>query len=72
MKEKIEEIFKKVKDDPKFMENFTKNPVSAVEGVIGVDLPDDQINGVIDGVKAKLAADQGKDLLGKVSGIFGK
>ncbi len=57
MKEKIDEIVKKVQSDPKMLENFQKNPVKAVEDIVGVDLPEDQINNIVDGVKAKINLD---------------
>ena len=44
IKAKIDEIVKKVKSDDAFAEKFKKDPVKAVEGVLGVDLPDEQIN----------------------------
>ena len=37
IKEKINEIVKKIKSDKKFSEKFKKDPVKAVEGVIGID-----------------------------------
>ena len=49
LKNKVEEIVNKVKNDGDFAKKFQENPVQAVESVIGVDLPDDQINGVIIG-----------------------
>ena len=60
-KEKIEEIVNKVKNDKDFASKFKCDPVKAVEDVIGVDLPDDKINGIIDAVKAKLTSDSVKD-----------
>ena len=72
MKEKIDEIVKKVKDDPKFLDNFKKNPIKAVESVLGVDLPDDQINGIIEGVKAKINLDNLGGGLGKITSMFKK
>ncbi len=60
-KEKIEEIVNKVKNDKDFASKFKSDPVKAVEDVIGVDLPDDKINGIIDAVKAKLTSDSVKD-----------
>ncbi len=57
IKEKIEDIVKKIKDNDSFKEEFEKEPIKAVEKVLGVDLPDDIIEKVIDGVKAKLSAD---------------
>ncbi|MBQ1729808.1 MAG: hypothetical protein II036_05620 [Oscillospiraceae bacterium] len=69
IKAKIAELEAKIKGDPKLLENFGKDPVKTVEGIIGVDLPDDQIKGVVDGLKAKLAAG---DVANAVSGIAGK
>ncbi len=69
IKAKIEEIVNKVKNDKDFAAKFTKDPVKAVEGVIGVDLPDDQINKIIEGVKAKISVD---DISSKIGGILNK
>lgn len=55
MKAKIDEIVKKAKNDPEFMKKFTENPAKAVESVIGIDLPDEQVNKIIFGVKTKAA-----------------
>lgn len=68
IKAKIEEVVAKVKSDPNFASDFQKEPVKAVEKVLGVDLPDDVINNIIDGVKAKVNIDGLKDKLG---GLFG-
>ncbi len=68
IKAKIDEIVNKVKNDKDFASKFTSDPVKAVEGVIGIDLPDDQIKAVIDGVKAKISVD---DIKGKIGGLFG-
>ena len=69
IKAKIEEIVSKVKNDPSFLKQFQSDPVKAVESVIGVDLPDDMINNVIDGVKAKITLDKTGEALGA---LFGK
>ncbi|MBO5375506.1 MAG: hypothetical protein J6A52_01485 [Bacilli bacterium] len=71
MKEKIEEIVEKVKNDKDFMNKFKENPVKAVEEVLGVDLPEEQINNIVETVKAKINLDEG-GLLDKVKGIFNK
>lgn len=68
IKAKIDEIVEKVKSDPNFANDFKANPIQAVEKVLGVDLPDDVINNVIDGVKAKVNFD---DIAGKLGGLFG-
>lgn len=69
LKEKIEEIITKVKNDPDFAKKFEEDPVKAVEGILGIDLPDDQINQVIDTVKAKINLDE-SGILGKIKGLF--
>jgi hypothetical protein len=70
IKGKIEEIIAKVKSDPAMMAKFKEDPVKTVESLIGVDLPDDQIKLVVEGVKAKLTADQAGGLLGNVKKLF--
>ena len=69
IKKIIEDIIAKVKGDKDIGEKFQKNPTKTVEGLIGVDLPDDQVNAVVEGVKAKINLD---DLTGKLGGLFGK
>ena len=71
IKAKIDEVVKKVQGDPAMAKNFEKEPVKTVEGIIGVDLPDDVVNGAIAGVKAKMTGDAVSGGLGKLSGLFG-
>ena len=54
IKEKIGEIADKVKGDKDLQKNITKDPVKAVEGVTGIDLPDEKINKVVDAAKDKV------------------
>lgn len=70
IKGKIEEIVNKVKSDKDFAAKFKSEPIKAVESVLDMDLPDDQINSVIEGVKAKVSLDQAGGLLGSVKKIF--
>ena len=65
IKKKIEEIIKKITSDKVFADHFKKDPVGAVEKVLGVDLPNDTIHAVIDGVKAKMTADTAKSMMNK-------
>ena len=66
IKAKIEEVVNKVQSDPNIAGEFQSNPVGAVEKVLGVDLPDDVINNIISGVKAKIA---GGNIAGALGGI---
>lgn len=68
IKAKIDEVVNKVKNDKDFAAKFQKEPIKAVEDVLGVDLPDDQINGIIEGVKAKVNLGGIAD---KIGGLFG-
>ena len=68
-KGKINEVVEKIKSDPKLLAEFQSEPVKAVEKLLGVDLPDDVVAKIIDGVKAKLTADKlagGLDALKKL------
>ncbi len=73
IKEKIEELVQKISGDKGLQEKFTKDPVSAVKSLLGgVDLPTEQLQPLIDGIKAKLNLDDAGGLLGKLGGLFGK
>ncbi|MEE5992355.1 MAG: hypothetical protein V3G42_03840 [Oscillospiraceae bacterium] len=77
IKGKIDEVVNKVKSDPEFAKKFTSDPVKALEGVIGVDLPDEQVKGIIDGVTKNVSAGDvvsklaSGDIAGTISGILG-
>ena len=71
IKAKIDELVGKIKEDPAMMEKFKSEPVKTVEGLVGVDLPDDQINPIVDGIKAKLAAGAPSGITDKIGGLFG-
>ena len=72
IKEKIEAVVKKLMADKNLMAKFEKNPVKVIEELLGVDLPDDLVNKIIDGVKAKISLDKVGDALETLSGLFGK
>ena len=72
IKAKIEEIVKKLTSDKNLMAKFEKNPASVIEELVGVDLPDDQVNQLIDGIKAKINLDKIGDALGGLGGLFKK
>ena len=72
IKAQIEQAAKKLMSDKNLMAKFEKNPASVIEELIGVDLPDEQVNQLIDGIKAKIKLDQIGDVLGGLGGLFGK
>jgi len=70
IKAKITELVEKSKKDPKMLANFKDDPIKTVEGLIGVDLPDDMIEKVVEGVKAKITADKLADGLDALKKLF--
>jgi len=72
IKEIIEKVVDKIKDDPALLAKFKKNPVAVVEKLVGIDLPNDQLEKVADLVMAKINVDKAGDLLEGMGGLFGK
>lgn len=70
IKEQINKLVEAVTKDDSVKEQFSKDPVKAVEKVLGVDLPDDVVNKVIDGVKSKVTLDKVSDLAGSLKKLF--
>ena len=72
IKELIEKAVDLLAKDENLMENFKKEPIKVVEKLLNVDLPDDKIEAIVKGIKAKLQIDDVADVLGKLGGLFGK
>ena len=72
IKAKIEQAVKKLLSDKNLMAKFEKNPASVIEELIGVDLPDDMVNQIVEGIKAKIKLDQLGNALGGLGGLFKK
>ena len=72
IKEKIEELVEKIQKNPALLKKFNTEPVKGVEELVGIDLPDELIEKVVDGVKAKITMDKVGDALGMRGGLFGK
>jgi len=72
IKDKVDEIVDKIKNDKTIADKFQKDPVGTVEGLLGIDLPNDQIEKLVDAVKAKISIDKVQDTLGGLKGLFGK
>lgn len=73
-KKKIDEIVKKIKEDKDFAKKFKTNPTKTIEDTLGIDIPDEQVENIIDAVKAKLANDKitdaVKDVGNTLKGLF--
>ena len=65
VKAKIEELVQKIQSDEALKKQFKEDPVKAVEELLGVDLPDETIQKIVTGVKAKVSLDTIGSLFGK-------
>ena len=72
IKAKIEQVVSKLMSDKDLLNKFNTNPVAVIEELVGVDLPDDLVNQLIDGIKAKITAEKVGDVLGGIGKLFGK
>lgn len=72
LKEKVDEIVEKIKSDKDIAAKFQADPVSTVEGLIGIDLPNDQIEALVEAIKAKINLDKLGNLAGGLGKLFGK
>ena len=70
IKAKINELVEKIKQDPQMLAQFKTEPVKVVESLLGVDLPDDIIEKIVDGVKAKISLDKLGDGLSALKKLF--
>ena len=75
LKAVVADLEAKIKGNPDVLANFKADPIKTVEGILGIDLPDEQLKSIADGLKAKLAASQVKDTVSglgdKLKGLFG-
>ncbi|MDE6838980.1 MAG: hypothetical protein K2P33_11395 [Acutalibacter sp.] len=69
IKGKIEELVERLKNDKALQDGFLKEPIPTLEKLLGVDLPEEQLKQLADGVRAKLNLDKAGDFLG---GLLGK
>lgn len=72
IKEKAEEIIEKIKKDKDIAAKFQKDPISTVEGLVGIDVPNDQVEALVAMIKTKLDMDKVNNALGGLKGLFGK
>ena len=72
IKANVEKAAVKIMKDKKLRKQFDTNPVAVIEELIGVDLPDDAVNQIIAGIRAKLAQDKLGCMLAGLGEIFSK
>ena len=71
----ISDVLEKLQNDDGLLTKFKANPTKTIEGLIGVDLPDEQIDAIVKGVMAKInvedVAKKASGILGAIKGLFG-
>lgn len=70
VKAKIEELAAKLQKDPALLQSFQKDPVKTLEQLTGMNLPEEQLQPLVTGIKAKLAAADLGDKLGGLEKLF--
>ena len=71
IQEKIDALVEKVKSDKNIAAKFQKDPIATVEELLGIDLPNDQIEKVVDMIKAKINVEKISGALGGIGKLFG-
>ena len=72
LKEKAEEVIEKINKDKNIAAKFQKDPISTVEELLEIDLPNDQIMALAEFIKTKINLDKLGNALGGLKGLFGK
>ncbi len=72
IKKAIEDIVEKIKNDEALQKQFLSDPAGALEKLTGIDLPTEQLDAVVNGVKAKLTADNIGDAVKGFGNLFKK
>jgi len=70
IKAKIEQVVSKLLSDKDLLNKFNQNPTAVIEQLVGVDLPDDLVNQLIDGIKAKITVEKVGNVLGGLGKLF--
>ena len=68
----IADIVEKLQADPDLLKNFVSDPAKLLKDTLGIDIPAEQIEAVINGVKEKIDLPDAGGLLNKLKGLFGK
>lgn len=70
LKGKVDEACKKLQSDPSLLKKFQSDPIKAVESVLNIDLPDEQLKPLVSAIQAKLATSDLGDKLKDLKKLF--
>ena len=72
LKKMIDQVVDFIGNNKDIKEQFDKEPVKVLEKVLGIDLPDNIVEPIIEGVKAKITVDAIGDVADALKGLFAK
>ena len=72
VKKMIQKLIDEIEKDGKLGTQFKNDPVKVIENIIGKDLPDDVVEKIVDGVKAKVNLDKAVDAIDKLDDALDK
>lgn len=72
IKKIIEDTVDKIKNDEALRKQFLSDPAGALKKLTGIDIPTDQLEGVVAGIKAKLTAENVGDVVKGLGSLFKK
>ena len=72
IKKTIEDVVAKLQSDEALKKQFLSDPAGALKKLTGIDIPVDQIDSVVTGVKAKLTADNVGEAVKNLGNLFKK
>lgn len=70
----IKDLTAKITADKDLLSSFKTNPIKVVEKLLGIDLPDEQIKLVVEGIKAKISgkdSDIASNVVNTITNLFG-
>jgi len=66
----VTDIINKAKADPALLANLTSDPEKTIEGLTGIDIPDGQLDSVVEGVKTQIAKVGISNAMDKLGDLF--
>lgn len=72
IKKIIEDTVDKIKGDEALQKQFLSDPAGALKKLTGIDIPTDQLDKIVAGIKAKLTADNVGDAVKSLGSLFKK
>ncbi len=72
VKKMIEQAVNMIQNNAALKTQFEKDPIKAIEKALNIDLPNEIMDKIVDGVKAKISLDTLGDAANALKGLFGK